>query len=122
MAVHRCNGRGEQNRSNNDEDNRERAAEPETSTVKFAEQEENAERGDNRGAHKAANGAAPAGATDLVAHAKILLREGHPPRRTAAATTSRPSVCGTSKLPRQSKRAAISGPGKCANNQRSENC
>jgi hypothetical protein len=81
VAIHRRKGRGKKDSADDDEDDRERAAEPEASAVKFAEQKENAERGDYRGAHKAANGAAPAGATDLIAHSRILLQTKQADRR-----------------------------------------
>jgi len=69
VAFRRREGRGQQNRSNYDEDDRKRIPNREVSAMKkFAKQKKETNRRNNCRAHQAANGAAAAGAANSIAH------------------------------------------------------
>src|SRR5215813_6280835 len=74
VAVVWREGRGKKDRPDDDENHRKRVMKRQISTTKLCQQKQNSNRRDNRGAHKAANSAAAARATNSIAHQRFSSR------------------------------------------------
>jgi hypothetical protein len=68
MAVHGRYSGSQQNCTNYDQENGEGVAEGKRAVRQFAQQEQDAERRDDRGAYQSANGTTTTGTTGLSAH------------------------------------------------------